>query len=121
MGLLDCSPEVAVLFIASVALPQVDNVSRLAIKLFTLLVLTNGHWRQLVAPHFWVSSSFSSKDNILLRTTAFPMDGFFLTAMVIFVSPISVRKSVAESFRIFLKVLIWSKKNNGKVSVLFSS
>ena len=33
MGLLDRSPEVAVLFIASVALPQVDNVSRLAIKL----------------------------------------------------------------------------------------
>ena len=86
-----------------------------------VLVVTSGHCKQLVAPHLWFSNCISSVESILFFNTVLPMDGFFLMAMMIFVSPIIVCKSVSESFIIFLKVSISLKKNSGKVSVSLSS
>ena len=98
-----------------------DDLTSKLFKVAVLSVLTKGHCKQLGAPHFWLSKSSSFEDRPLFLITAFPIEGFFLTAIMIFVSPMIVLRSASESFRIVLNEFILSKKKSGKVSTSFSS
>ena len=83
-------------------------------------VLMRGHCWQFCALHFWFSNLSCTLHNSLFFTTVLPIEGFFLMAKTILVSPIKVWMSVAESLSIFLKSFSSSKKCTGNVMVSVS-
>ena len=83
-----------------------DGLTFMLLIITTFFVLTSGHCLQFADPHFWLSSRGVFVVRCLFLTVVLPIDGFFLIAIIIFVSPIMDFKSVSQSFIICLKDLI---------------
>ena len=108
---LYCSSEKAVQVFAKLALPQVDDwrstnfgwvflevlfVWCWHVDSYTIVTVHQWAWTKFVARHLCLAWVISTVDSCLFQMTWFPVDGFFLTAMIILVMLASVKIPILD-------------------------